>query len=127
MVKQDTHESLPYLLYHSTKLLCAECRDGLPVIDFRPSGRTAVLSCLTHAGKFPLRDARRWPLSVDLTSQRDTGIGTVMGDKIASIQSSSSITVELLWRRSCSGSEEECSIEMQQGDSFTNHAGQTRI
>ena len=45
MVKQDTHESLPYLLYHSTKLLCAECRDVLPVIDFLPSVRTAVLSC----------------------------------------------------------------------------------
>jgi hypothetical protein len=45
MVKPDTHESLPYLLYHSTKLLCAECRDVLPVIDFRPSVKTAVLSC----------------------------------------------------------------------------------
>lgn len=45
MVKPDTHESLPYLLYHSTKLFCAECREVLPVIDFRPSGRTAVLSC----------------------------------------------------------------------------------
>ena len=48
MVKPDTHESLPYLLYHSTKLLCADCREVLPVIDFRPSVKDGGSQLWTH-------------------------------------------------------------------------------